>query len=59
MTNIRYPHYLIEVVNKAGEVIHTEYEYSGHAASDEAMYYRNKYWDEVEIIVSYIAKEEK
>jgi len=40
-------------------VIHTEYEYSGYAASDEAMYYRNKYWDKVEIIVSYIAKEEE
>ena len=59
MTNIRYPHYLIEVVNKAGEVIHTEYEYSGHAAYEEAKYYRNKYWDEVKIYVSYIAKEEK
>jgi hypothetical protein len=59
MINIRYPHYLVEVVNKAGEVIHTEYEYSGNAASDEAMYYRNKYWDEVEIHVSYVAKEEK
>ena len=59
MTNIRYPHYLIEVENKAGEVIHREYEYSGHAASDEAMYYRNKYWDEVEIYVSYVPKQEK
>ena len=59
MTNIRYPHYLVEVRTKAGKVIHTEYEYSGHAASDEAMYYRNKYWDKVEIYVSYIAREEK
>ena len=59
MTNIRYPHYLIEVENKTGEVIHREYEYSGYPAYEEAMYYRNKYWDEVEIYVSYVAKEEK